>query len=319
MFSFSYFRDRDSRTLSRNSPERRNSIDYDRNRDRPRSDLDRPRSRSPIRNGRDDLRDGGKSDSAFDSASSHDSKSNDLRLKDERKDDAIAVLNDKRNDLLSQAASAPHPLSMLDRSRLVNPYHALPERMPIIWNPFERMDLQPRLDLQKEFERERLGYRFPNPLASPLDMERYKLEHQELLMRERLHVEQRRDMERFAQMEREREKNDYDRNKIPPLKPADPYIAVTSGNIYGRSGSPVTVNHNSTSKSNSPSSAVGGPPPLIPSSAAVSQPRSRANSPTATKSKETNSITNSTTSEQNSKEKPVTNSADVVAVGAESR
>ncbi len=191
------------------------------------------------------------------------------------------VIKDPHNDLLVRTYQGfPPPTSMalsLERARLMTPYLGL-ERPPhpSLWNPLEKSAIdQHRLELQREMERERdrILHRFPNPLAPMIDHERIR-EQQEMLIRERA-LRDRETLERMAVFDRERAAMmaDIERSKlIPPLRPVDPFLSggpPPPVSLYAPrpgAGSP-TVNHSSNhgSKTNSPSSSVGAPPPLIPS------------------------------------------------------
>ncbi len=201
------------------------------------------------------------------------------------------VIKDPPNDLLVRTYPPGFPPTSLpltlDRARLMNPYLALERGPPPgvagppgLWNPLEKSALDHhRLEIQREMERERdrMLHRFPNPLsANPLgamiDHERYR-EQQELLLRERA-ARDRETLERMAAIDRERAAMLADMERsgklIPPLRPVDPFLAgLPPTSLYApRPGasSPI-VNHSSShgSKTNSPSSSVGAPPPLIPS------------------------------------------------------
>ena len=295
------------RSLSRHSSPhdvRRNSVE-ERSRDiETRRDSDqlrsRSRSRSPVvRNGPISVTDERhKSESALhnniDRSHSHDS-TKDSGVKEERRDIMIIdekrgtlpsrpeelrnhVIKDPHHDLLrTYPGGFPPPTSMalsLERARLMNPYLAL-ERPPnpgSLWNPLEKSAIdQHRLELQREMERERdrILHRFPNPLGSMIDHERYR-EQQEMMLRERA-IRDRETLERMA-AERAAVMADIERSGkiIPPLRPVDPFLSgMPPSSLYAPrpgAGSPI-VNHNSNhgSKTNSPSSSVGAPPPLIPS------------------------------------------------------
>ena len=296
------------RSLSRHSSPhevRRNSVD-ERSRDietrRDSDHLRRSRSRSPVvRNGPISVTDERhKNESALhnniDRSHSHDS-TKESGIKEERRD--IMIIEEKRatlprpeelrnhvikephNDLLrTYPGGIPAPASMalsLERARLMNPYLSL-ERPPnptSLWNPLEKSAIdQHRIELQREMERERdrILHRFPNPLGSMIDHERYR-EQQEMMLRERA-IRDRETLERMAAIDRERAAMiaDIERSgkMIPPLRPVDPFLSgVPPSSLYAPrpgAGSPV-VNHSSNhgSKTNSPSSSVGAPPPLIPS------------------------------------------------------
>ncbi|CAH1801887.1 unnamed protein product, partial [Owenia fusiformis] len=313
-------RERENRSSHRSSPSshsHRSSTDTDRPDLRHNTEL-RSRSRSPIvRNGPMERRESNsRSNSAFDGES---------RLKEDRKDVLIIGDNDssKRQDLLlaaereqkraemlhSHSNLAPTALSYLqDRHRLLGSYGAPSlERFPHpnLWNPFDpraseltRASLDPRIfdmsrhqmEVQKEMERERerLLHRFPNPphpshsITSMLDEQRMR--EQDIVLRQRMYEHQRRDTERAASYLQDTHP-EYDRSKIPPLRPAEPsFLHPHAGSIqYQRSTSPV-LNHNGNSKTNSPSSAAGAPPPLIPSASTNHNPHHKTDSP-LTKSK----------------------------------
>ena len=266
-FFFFFFFCRERRNL-----ERLTSLDMDRGRDKDRTDRyreaerrrSRSRSRSPIRNGRleppkQDLID-----------KRHDDKSS-LKIKEERREEDVHLLErDKllrNNDYLF--ASLPHtaatmPVNMLERARMLGPRYYNNERPQLgVWNPYDKsFDMSHRLEL-REIERERdhmIGSRF-NP--------------NDLYFRERM-------FDRMPIFDRER--YEYEANKLPPLRPVDPL----SVGHFPRTVSPM-VNH--SSKSNSPASIPGAPPPLIPSSS-TSHPRSHTNSPASSKSKASSPLDN---------------------------
>ena len=313
--------------VRRSSVDERSSRDIDTRRD---SDhLRRSRSRSPIvRNGPISVADERhKSESALhnsvERSHSHDS-SKESSVKEERRD--IMIIEEKRgtlpprpeeprnhvikeppNDLLLRTypGGLPPPTSMaalsLERARLMNPYLSL-ERPPhpaaSLWNPLEKSAIEHRLELQREMERERdrILHRFPNPLGSMIDHERYR-EQQEMILRERA-IRDRETLERMAAIDRERAAMmaDIERSGkiIPPLRPVDPFLSgAPPASLYAArpgAGSPI-VNHSSNhgSKTNSPSSSVGAPPPLIPSGSIRAHTASPSTKPKAPGSPITNS------------------------------
>ncbi|XP_013416599.1 autism susceptibility gene 2 protein homolog isoform X3 [Lingula anatina] len=300
-------RERD-RLAGRHSPDRRrSSVDFDRSRDRERTerfeDRRRSRSRSPLRNGRDDLRRDymTKSDSAFNNLH----EKTDLKIKEERREDDVMILgnSDKRSDLMHPPGMPPHSFSgpsLLDPRRLMGtPYSLHGERPPPphgLWNPlnfaerlpdrsvidFNRHTLEIREELARERERE-LMKRFQNPLGSLMEHERLREQaRQEMMMRE--HAAREMEAARVRDMQMLYEREFSERSKIPPLRPDSYFTPSASGSIhFTRPASPL-VNHSSTTKTNSPSSSVGAPPPLIPSGTASHNSRSHTNSP-ATKPK----------------------------------
>lgn len=265
-------RKEEERERERRNLERLTSLDMDRGRDKDRADRyreaerrrSRSRSRSPIRNGRleppkQDLMD-----------KRHDDKSS-LKIKEERRDEDVHLL--ERDKLLRNNeylfASLPHtttamPVNMLERARMLGPRYYNNERPQLgVWNPYDKgFDMSHRLEL-REIERERdhlMGARF-NP--------------NDLYFRERM-------FDRMPIFDRER--YEYEANKLPALRPVDPL----SVGHFPRTVSPM-VNH--SSKSNSPASIPGAPPPLIPSSS-TSHPRSHTNSPASSKSKASSPLDN---------------------------
>ncbi len=254
------------------------------------------------------------------------------------------ILKDPRKELLGFASAYGPPglpptsvaaMSLEQRARLMNPlnpYLAGLDRvghpganpmamasMASLWNPLgEKSVMDHRLELQREMERQqdRMLNRFPNPLGTMIDHERIR-EQQEMMIRERA-LRERETLERMAAIDRERAAMiaDMERSgKIPPLRPIDPYSLPGlphggPGALYpprpGGAGSPL-VNHNSThgSKTNSPSSSVGAPPPLIPSGSirphtASPSTKPKPPSPTMTNSNHSDSLPSSAIS----KDKP---------------
>lgn len=198
----------------------------------------------------------------------HDDKSG-LKIKEERRDDDVHILEQRDKMLRNNEylfASIPHAaaaaaggmsVNMLERARMIGPRFYNNERTQLgVWNPYDKgFDMSHRLEL-REIERERdhvMGARF-NP--------------NDLYFRERM-------FDRMSMYDRER--YEYEANKLPALRPVDPL----SVGHFPRTVSPM-VNH--SSKSNSPASIPGAPPPLIPSSS-TSHPRSHTNSPASSKSK----------------------------------
>ncbi len=333
MYFTLYYRERDhssrhSSPLSVRDYDRRHSIEnHIREAERRDSETRRSRSRSPLRNGPDERH--RRSDSALLVDSSQDSKS-EVKVKEEHKD--ISIIEDLtrererelhsrerrpelrmdmkpdglrpdglRNDVLHHYPGLQFaPNSMLDRSRMPNPYLTA-ERLPhpALWNPFERTLDQHRLELQFSVEKERdriLQQRFANPLAPMIDHERLR-EQQDILIRERM-MRERESIERMAALDRHRVQVELEqRAGIPPLRPAEPFMgALGPAAMYmARSASPMVNSHghphNSAGvKTNSPSTSMGVPPPLIPSGSVPSHN----NSPTANKPKATPSpLTNS--------------------------
>lgn len=295
--------------------DRRPSSEFERSRERDRTSYEdqrrRSRSRSPLRNGQHERREYGlKPDSAFNNL--HHDK-NELRVKDERRDDDVTIVGsierEKRNDFLTHGLPVSHPLSASSmladpNRRLLTPYAGLASERPpnaSLWNPLtDRIDVnRHRLELQQELERERereLLRRFrPVPGHPMLEHDRLKEQH-DIFMREREREIQRelqeraiRDYEMRSRIDLmhqyEREREHFDRSKIPPPLRPDHFTPTASGSIHfpGPRGSPNVVNHNShnTSKNSSPATSVGAPPPLIPSSAnALNNSHSHSNSPT---------------------------------------
>lgn len=234
-----------------------------------------------------------------------------------------------RNDLLKAEAGRNNlmpmfgpgllpPNSMLERERFLNPAFQGLDRppQPGLWNPFDRAVERQRMEA---LERERLiRSRFPTPLASMIERERSHYE-QEMMLRDRVlrerqaqerELEQRIALDRVA-MERERIASEMaDRNKIPPLRPVDPFfnMGLPPNSLYLQRNSSPLVNHNSRSKTNSPSSAVGVPPPLIPSGSVR-----HTGSPSTTKPKPNSPVTNSASDTSKDKPEPSSNGHDTDA------
>ena len=266
----------------------------------------RSRSRSPVRNGptEDHQRDSSSRDSAF---------KNDVRIKEERKDDhSIPILqneikdkrSDIRNDILrsdlrsdlmnshSVAGLMPpaNALQLLESRRMLSlaGYPGMLDRPPnpALWPPLDRgLDLtHHRLDFQREMERERerMLQRFPPSIGAMMEHESRIREHQEIQLRERVNIEA-----RLAQMDRERAMAiEMDRAKLPLFRHEGLPPPTGLYSSHSRGISPA-VNHNHTnsnSKSSSPSTnPTGVPPPLIPSSATLTPHNSHSNSPSLAK------------------------------------
>ena len=167
--------------------------------------------------------------------------------KPDLRNDVLSKL-EGRNDVLAGLASRsvsdalpPHSYpgmlpvnSMMDR-RYMNIYPGI-DRPPSLWNPLG-LEVNHRAELQRSaMEREKQELLRMQYAALEYD----RLRENDLLMRER----------------------DFASKIPPPLRPADPFAPGGAGlnNMYvprTGSSSPL-VNHNSSSKSNSPSSTVGG-------------------------------------------------------------
>lgn len=294
-----------SRSSSRNSlghdADRRNSID-ERPRDVERRESresetarhhSRSRSRSPVCNGPTEVNHKG------DSALNDSHKSNDIKVKQERKDslpddrdrsrDSLRndLKLDSRNDIHSRTEPYPSSLigagSLLDRARMPNPlspYIMGMERPPqpaSLWHPFGMGDLnRARLEMDRlELDREKfLRYAGPAQLSSlALEQDRFR-EQQEMLRRERDRDLIGLERDRVASLAAAAE---FERSRIPPLRPVDPFFGQPPGMYLPRTNSSPLLNHNSHSnhnsnsgsKNNSPSSSMGIPPPLIPSTANI--------------------------------------------------
>lgn len=233
-------REKERRIPSRGSPDPRSlSLDHrslQQKLERRDSERSRSRSRSPVRNGPSSVEH--KVDGLY---------GKDVRVKEERKDD----LADKKSELLKNSMLHPGfagliPTSMLDH-RLLGLYPppssmassvGLPPQAPALWPP---LDLNHhRLELQREMEREKEQMLRRFGASAPSSSEQL---HQELLLRQRL----------MEQQHQQHEKADA-KLPPPPLRPSD---------MYRPPHSPLV----SSSKSNSPASVVGAPPPLISSGA----------------------------------------------------
>ncbi|XP_014769813.1 autism susceptibility gene 2 protein homolog [Octopus bimaculoides] len=254
-------RKEEERERERRNLERLTSLDIDRGREKDRSDRyreterrrSRSRSRSPIRNGRLEAAKAEVIDKR------HEEKAS-IKIKEERREEEAQLL--ERDKLLRSNeylfgplshTAATMPVNMLERARMIGPRYFSNERPQLgVWSHYEkgfdvshhRLDLR---DIEREREREHM---------------------RDLYIRERM-------FERMPFFERER--YEYEQNKLPALRAVD----QLSVGHFPRTVSPM-VNH--SSKSNSPASIPGAPPPLIPSST-TSHPRSHTNSPASSKSK----------------------------------
>lgn len=279
--------------LYRNSPAVERVKDSDRNAGH--------RSRSPPKVSEERR----KHDSAFDLHGGNHVNKSDVKVKEERKDEhddirVVATTSNAEprpahmNDYLSRFQMGMQPqfgLSplALDRARMMSASFSMPgdprlPRSPMMWDsirdPYRSaLDFQQhRMDFQRELEREQMLHRLhnsSNPLGSMIDHERFRDRDLPGFDRERREMEARREMDRIVQLERERERVELERTRMPHLRPTENniesrYASAALGAMYPHlsSASPLT-NHNSggslpRSKNNSPSSNPGAPPPLIP-------------------------------------------------------
>ena len=245
---------------------------------------DRPRSRSPVRNGPD-------SSSKHDYHNNLDDKS-EVKVKQENKE-PVVILDDRdkhpssrpHNDIIIKSEAKndiiAHSFPGLGFNRSVSPL----ERSRLLAGGYPGM--VPGVGLDRAMHHPQ-----SNLLPTSFDLTPHQLD-----LKRSMEAEER--LRRLAEHQRYPEHELLERVKLPPpLRPLDGYMpGMPPASIYmPRNPSPL-LNSHGTSKSSSPSSTVGAPPPLIPSAAA------RPPSPSGPKAKVPSPIQQNTSPDSTSKDK----------------